>query len=255
MMPRPLAAAVLAALFVLAAAPLRAGAQSKSDAFAGRIPPVSGQLYRKAGRVEVTASGNLSLNDAFFTKYFGGLKVGYHFTDSLSLSGQVATGAATRAGSAVVCSTATGCRDAVDRQLYQVPGHVTLLTGIEGAWSPVYGKLNVASERVAHFDLSLLVGADVISYEKVVSAADAEALALAGQRPATERTIGGHVGLGVRIFFAEWIAARLEFKDYVYVVPVPNWQEAGAPRKDVQNQLFTELGLSIFFPFQNRPIR
>ena len=52
--------------------PSAAAAQSKSDAFAGKIPPVSGQLYRKAGRFEVTATGNLSLNDAFFTKYFGG---------------------------------------------------------------------------------------------------------------------------------------------------------------------------------------
>jgi outer membrane beta-barrel protein len=253
MTPRPLSAVSIAALLVLAAAPLPATAQSKSDAFAGRIPPVSGQLFRKAGRFEVTASGNLSLNDAFFRKYLGGVKLGYHFTDSLSLSAQVASGMAKRAGSAVVCSAVSGCQDATEAQLHQVPGRITMLTGLEAAWSPVYGKLNLASERVAHFDLSLLVGADLVSYDKVLSAAEADALA--GRGAPTERTIGGHVGLGVRIFFAEWIAARLEFKDYVYVAPVPNWQEAGGARKDVQNQLFTELGLSIFFPFHNPPVR
>ena len=75
-------AALLGAL--LLAVPVTARAQSKSDAFAGKIPPVSAALYRKAARFEATLSGNLSLNDPFYTKYFGGLKLGYHFTETLS---------------------------------------------------------------------------------------------------------------------------------------------------------------------------
>jgi outer membrane beta-barrel protein len=256
MILRPLAGAALAAALALAAAaPGPARAQSKSDAFAGRIPPVSGALFRKAGRFEATATGNLSLNDAFFTKYFGGVKLGYHLTEAWSISGQLQAGAARRTGSAVECRTSSGCANASDTQLFQVPGHLTMITGLEGAWSPIYGKLNLASERVAHFDLSVLFGGDYISYEKVVSAADADRLALTGDRPPTASTIGGHVGLGVRLFFAEWIAARLEIKDYVYAVPVPNWQEGGSARKDLQNQLFTELGVSIFFPLQNHPVQ
>ena len=77
MTPRRLPLAL--ALLVL---PALAAAQSKSDAFAGKIPPVSGQLYRTAGRLELTLGGAFSLNDAFFSKYMGGLKVGYHFSDS-----------------------------------------------------------------------------------------------------------------------------------------------------------------------------
>jgi outer membrane beta-barrel protein len=249
---RALAAALLAAVL---AGPGAALAQSKSDAFAGKIPPVSGQLYRKAGRFELTASGNLSLNDPFFVKYFGGAKLGYHLTESFSLSAQYASGAAVRSGSAVVCDVRAGCQDASDQALYQVPGHLRSIIGGEVAWSPIYGKLNLASERVAHFDLSLLFGADLISYDEVLSAADAAALAATGARPRGASTVGGHVGLGVRIFFAQWLAARLEFKDYIYAVPVPNWQENDAPRRDLQNQLFTELGLSVFFPLQNRPAR
>ena len=58
------------ALAVLVASALfpRAAAASKADAFEGKIQPVSGQLYRKAGRLELTAGGDLSLNDAFFQK-------------------------------------------------------------------------------------------------------------------------------------------------------------------------------------------
>ncbi len=244
-----LVAALLSALAPLA--PARA--QSKSDAFAGKIPPVSAQLYRKAGRYEATLSGNLSVNDPFYSKYFLGAKVGYHFTESLSAGALIMTGLNTKAGSAQVCPSNGGCHAASRTQMFQVPGNIRMITGLEGAWAPVYGKLNVFSERVAHFDLSILAGADWIQYQKVLSTAQVEALG--GGHPGIGSTIGGHVGLGVRVFFSEWIAARLEFRDYIYRVSVPNWQDSGGAKRDLQNQLFTELGVSFFFPRQNRPVQ
>lgn len=246
-------ARTLTALVLLAAAALpgAARAQTKADAFAGKIPPVSGQLFRKAGRLEVALTGNLSLNDAFFRKYFGGAKLGWHFTEEISASVYGSTGAAARSGSAVVCSATAGCTDASDRQLWQVPGRIRRIVGLELAWSPVYGKLNVLSEQVAHFDLSILAGPAMILHDEVLSRADAEELALAGEEPGTKSAIGGHVGIGARVFLAEWLAARLEVKDYLYVVKVPNNGSGG----DLQNQLFTELGVSFFFPTRNRALR
>lgn len=248
-------AALLAALLgaLLLAWPAPARAQSKSDAFAGKIPPVSAPLYRKAGRFETTLSGNLSVNDAFYSKYFLGAKLGYHFTESISAGALVMTGLNTKAGSAQVCPSNGGCHSASRTQMFQVPGNIKMIAGLEGAWAPVYGKLNIFSERVAHFDLSLIAGADWIQYQKVVSQIDAENLN--GGHPPLTSTIGGHVGLGVRVFFSEWIAARLEFRDYLYRVSVPNWQDSGGAKRDLQNQLFTELGVSFFFPTQNRPVQ
>jgi outer membrane beta-barrel protein len=236
----------VAAALACAVLPLSAAGQSsKADAFAGKIPPVSGQLYQKAGRFEVTGTGNLSLNDAFFTKYFGGLKVGYHFTESLSAAVHGAAGAAVKSNSAVRCTTA-GCSDANDLMLRQVPGRIRWLAGAEAAWSPVYGKLNVVSEQVAHFDLSVFAGPDLIAYDEVLSSAAAGSGA-----PGMATSIGGHVGLGVRLFFTRSLAARLEVKDYVYAVKVPN---AGAG-SDLQNQLFAELGISYFLPARSRAAR
>lgn len=251
-LPRTSAALAALAALALLAAPRPAAAQSKSDAFAGKIPPVAGALYQKAGRFELTASGNLSLNDAFFTKYFAGAKLGYHFTESLSLAATFATGGTSATGSAVVCPSNGGCADAAKQQLWQVPGDLKRMAGLEVAWAPIYGKLNVFASKVAHFDLYALAGADYISHAEVVSASRAEQLLLAGQEPGTKNTIGGHAGVGFRLFFTEALAARVEFKDYVYAVDVPNWQEGGKARSDLQNQLFTELGLSVFFPFHNR---
>ncbi len=114
MSPALSSVAAAIAAFACAVLPSAAAAQSKSDAFAGKIPPVSGQLYQKAGRFELTATGNMSLNDAFFTKYFGGLKLGYHFTESVSTAVHAAGGAAVQSGSAVICSASTGCVNATE---------------------------------------------------------------------------------------------------------------------------------------------
>ena len=98
-------------------------------------------------------------------------------------------------------------------------------------------------------------GLDWIRHQEVVSKADAEALELSGGHPPVIGTVGAHLGLGVRVFFSEWIAARLEFRDYLYRVSVPNWQDGGGAKRSLQNQLFTELGVSFFFPTQNRPVQ
>jgi len=244
-----LAAAAVAV--VAAGAPRAARAQSKSDAFAGKIPPVSGQLFRKAGRLEVATAGDLSLNDAFFNKYFGGLSLGYHLTEQLSVAARVSGGFTASSGSAVVCSASTGCSDATDTMLWQVPGRVRMIAGGEVAWAPVYGKLNVFAEQVAHFDLSLLAGVDAVFHEEVLLAADALQLAAAGGTPAAKTTVGWHVGIGARVYLKEWIAARLEVRDVMYLVVVPNNGTGG----DLQNQIFAQVGVSFFFPTRNRPVR
>jgi outer membrane beta-barrel protein len=133
-----------------------------------------------------------------------------------------------------------------------VPGRIRMIVGAEGAWTPVYGKLNVLAEQVAHFDLSILLGPDLVVHDKIVSQQEAAILAANGETPASESSIGGHAGVAARLFLAEWLALRLEVKDYVYGVKVPNNAAVGT---DVQNQLFAELGFSFFFPTRNRAVR
>jgi outer membrane beta-barrel protein len=249
---RPLSIGALAALaLAFASAPSPVRAQSRADAFAGKIPPVSGQLYQKAGRLEVTPSLDLSLNDAFFTKYFGGLELGYHATEAWSISVSASGGLATRSGSAVRCDQSAGCASATEAELRQVPGRIRTMGAIQLSWAPVYGKLNVLAERVAHFDLSVLGGLDAIGRDEILSASDAAAFDISGAKPKLVLTPGFHVGLGARLFISQAMSVRLVVKDVIYPVKVPN----NGPGQDWQNQLFTQIGLSIFFPTQNRPQR
>lgn len=227
-------------LVALLLAPVTAAAKSSADALAGRIPPISGQLYSKAGRLELTPTFNVSLNDAFFSKMLFGAKVGWHFTDHLSIHGSFAAGLNRETGSTSVC-TSSGCRPADAAQLYQVPGNVRRIGSVELGFSPIYGKLNVFAQKVIHFDLSLLAGADWITHREVLPAA----LANAGESPGNRNTFGAHVGVGARVFMSRALALRLEVKDYIHRVPVLG-------ESTTQNQLFTEIGLSVFLPSAGR---
>jgi outer membrane beta-barrel protein len=224
---------------VLALAAPGAALAGEADAFENKVAPISGQLYPKAGRLELTPTVNLSLSDAFYSKTFFGAKLDYHLAESFSLGASFAAGPASPTGSASVCAANTPCRLPTNPQLYQVPGKIRAIAGGQVAWAPVYGKLSVLAELPVHFDLSLMGGADWVSYQDVLSSTQAQAGAL----PGTKSTIGGHLGLGMRLFFAGFMALRLEVKDTIYSAAIGNLGE-----NRLQNQLFVEMGLSLFFP-------
>jgi outer membrane beta-barrel protein len=228
----------------LAAAALlpRAARASAADAFENKVKPVSGQLYQKAGRIELTLPVlGLSVNDAFFSKYLLGAKVGYHVNEYLSVAatGALATNSAT--GSTAVCPFDQGCHPATQQQLYQVPGYVSWTAGLEVGFAPIYGKLNLFAEKAIHFDLSIAAGPDLVAYRDVLTADQVKA----GATPGTVTAIGGHVGVGARVFLARFMALRLEVKDLLYQVP-------HLATGKLQTQLMGELGLSFFFPIAQR---
>ncbi len=229
-------AALLAAL---AAAPARA---SEADAFENKIPPISGQLYPKGGRFELTIGGSLSVNDPFYTKTFGSAKLTYHLSDFFSAGVHAAGGPVSVTGSTTICPANQGCQPAGDVQLRQVPGKIQWLAGAELAFAPVYGKLNLLAELPVHFDLAVLAGPDWITYQKAVDLQTA----LAGP-PGNTSGAGGHVGLGMRFFFAGFMGLRFEVRDYFYRA------EIGLLGKNqIQKQLFVDLGVSFFFPTSAR---
>ncbi len=222
--PRGSRAAVVAAALVAASLPGLARA-SESDAFEGKIQPVSGQLYPKAGRFEITPTFVLSVHDSFYTKYLGGLKLGYHFSE-------YPTGGWLFLPSSVHVSFATGTTSltgSTPLALPQLPGRIKTMVGAEAAWSLVYGKLNLLAEYPLHFDFSFpLLGLDYLSFENSLDSS----------------AIGAHVGVGVRFFFAGFMALRVELKDYLYSAQVVD----STQHKQLQQQLMAEMGLSFFFP-------
>lgn len=224
----------LCAAALTALAP-RAARGSAADAFENKVKPVSGQLYTKAGKLELTPNGALSLNDAFFSKYMGGVKLDYHVSEYFSFGATGLFGTTGTTGSTSVCPTNQPCHPASQDQLNKVPGEIKWIAGAEVAFAPVYGKLNLFAEKAVHFDLSVLGGVDLVNYRDVLGAASG------ATAPGDARAVGGHLGVGARLFLARFVALRLEVKDLVYSVKALD-------RGNLQNQLFAELGLSFFVP-------
>jgi outer membrane beta-barrel protein len=229
---------LVACAVVLAAIAPRAARGSAADAFENKVKPVSGQLYTKSGKVELTLPvGQLSINDAFFSKYMVGGKLGYHFNEYFSGALTASFGTTGTTGSTTVCSASTGCRPATVGELNQVPGEIKWIVGAEMAFSPLYGKLNVFAEKALHFDLFVLAGPDLVSYRDVATTAAA---------PGNATSPGGHVGLGGRVFFGRFMALRLEVKDVLYSVP-------HLATGNLQQQFFAEAGLSFFLGSGSTP--
>jgi outer membrane beta-barrel protein len=222
----------------LAAAAPRAARASAADAFEHKVKPVSGQLYTKAGKLELTVpSLGLSFDDAFFSKYVAGAKLGYHVNEYVSLAVTGLLAATRPTGSTSVCPGNVACRPAKESELDLVPGQIRWIAGAELGFAPVYGKLNLFAEKAIHFDLSIFAGGDLVAFRDVVQRdANGAPVANAG-KPGDATSPGAHLGIGTRIFLGRSTALRVEVRDIGYWVK-------NLGRGTFQTQLLAEVGLS-----------
>lgn len=205
-----------------------------------RIRPVSGHLFRKKGRFELSPSASLSIKDAFFTKYMLGASLTYHPWETFGFGAHFNYAFPVVSGAAQVCNRdptagAVGCRSATMSELDgRAPGQINLIAGLEGQWAPLYGKFSLFSESFIHFDIYALGGVALVRYAGP---------AANGIGSSTQNTIGGNGGVGLRLFFNRWLTLRSELRDLVYrenVLPSPATQ--------LRQQIVFELGFSMFFP-------
>jgi outer membrane beta-barrel protein len=199
-----------------------------------RIRPVSGHVFLKKGRFEISPSATLSLRDAFFRKYIFGASFTYHPMETLGFGLRAAYSLPAVSGSAQLCTfggddgSQRNCRAPTFEELDgTAPGQITLLAGADVQWAPIYGKISLLAESFAHFDMYAVGGASLVQYKANTS----------------QITVGGNVGVGLRFFLNRYITLRTEVRDLIYV-------EKGAlpDSSALRNQLLFELGVSFFIP-------
>ena len=242
---RPLSLTLLALAILLGALPASAAEEKEAPARAEkseegekknihqhqlseRIRPVSGNLFFKEGKIEISPSLGMSLADAFFQKYSFGLKLDYHLVESFAIGVHFSYSLDFAGGAVSVCD-AKGCEHPTVDRLKDVPGKIGVMAGLDLMWSPIYGKLNVMAEKVLHFDTSLIAGGSLIQYQTPGGGS--------GFAPAL------HLGLGQRYFITPGMTLRLELRDYIYSASIVT---LGNANSKVENQLMFELGLSFF---------
>lgn len=193
-------------------------------ALGDRVKAVQRKGFLKRGRFEVAPILALSVNDAFYQKIGGGLRLAYSLQDSFAVAARYSAYTPLRT------DNVREGKQAFESQLLtsQLNGQAML----DGVWSPVYGKASFLADAIVHFDLYLSAGFGV------VWTATSEAPRNEGPHPAAE--LGG----GVRFYPREWMAFELGLMATFY----PDQPILSVPAT-MQTVFVANVGVSFFFPF------
>jgi outer membrane beta-barrel protein len=181
-----------------------------------RIKSVQRKTFLKEHRFEVFPFFALDLNDPFFQHLIVGGSIGFHLVDSLALEAR---------GGYVFASLKQDAikfvRVATD-SLLENPPEFKYHADLDLTWAPFYGKISIMGEGIMHFDTYISAGGGVFGTDAGANGA-------------------GNIGLGIRYFMTDWLIARLEIRDYIFI-------DTRNDTADVQNLLILGFSVAGFFP-------
>jgi len=152
-----------------------------------QIPTVSGRLFEKQDRIELTLWFDAPVDDPFYYHAPMGLALGYHFVESLSLGVRGDYWLSIERGP--MSSPGNVPNPDVARPLFEGFGEII--------WAPVYGKWSFLSKLFVHFDAHVKLGGGVVGSDD-------------GQ---LSPLITGAVGQRYRI--ADWFVLSVEIRQRV----------------------------------------
>ncbi|HWV38982.1 MAG TPA: outer membrane beta-barrel domain-containing protein [Vulgatibacter sp.] len=200
-----------------------------------RIRPVSGNLFLKKGRHELSPMVGISLGDPFYSKYVAGLQYGYHVGETWMIGLSAGYATSTPSGAVSRCnSSGQDCRTPTKGDLARAPGDFGMIGGLDVSWAPLYGKISVLAESVLHFDTYFLAGAGVVQTRIAPPQ---------GFDVEEKMTPEIHLGVGQRYVLSRYAALRLELRDVLYRLEL---QGKSGIETSTQNQLLFHVGLSFF---------
>jgi outer membrane beta-barrel protein len=209
------------------AVPLAAQAQRKSPL--ADAPAIRKKYELRATRLEIGAGFGSTINQDFYHTMFFNLKLGFHLTDWLAISGFASFGVANinttfhndlvntlSANMPSVVSEPTKS-DAVN-SMQKISG----MYGLQAEITPFAGKYSLAGVLFAHYDFYGFGGLGLIS----VAPTDAGITPCAGSNPNDPKTsgaayfcgvsgtkLGANFGLGLHSYFNNWMALNIELRD------------------------------------------
>ena len=208
----------------------------KDVALGDRVKAVQRKGFLKRGRFEVAPIFAISVNDAFYQKFGGGLRLAYNLHDSFAVAVRGVTyrrpefsNPRTWQPAPIRTDNAREGKIAFGSQLLSSQIYDQLM--IDGIWSPVYGKVSFLDNRIIHFDLFLAAGFGLVWTATTEPPRN--------DKPPIATDIGG----GVRFYPKDWMAFELGMMATLY----PDRPQASLPAT-VQKVFVANLGVSFFFP-------
>jgi outer membrane beta-barrel protein len=208
-----------------AAEPARGGAifGERDVALGDKVKAVQRKGFLKRGRFEVAPILALSVNDAFYQKTGGGLRLAYSPQDSFAIAVRGSYFTPFRTDNVLEGKIALSSQ-LLTSQLY---GQAML----DGVWSPIYGKASFLADAIIHFDVFLAAGFG--------AAWTATSLAPRNEGPHPAAEVGG----GVRFYPREWMAFELGLMATFY----PDQPVLSVPAT-IQKVFVANVGISFFLP-------
>jgi len=195
----------------------------KDVALGDKVRAVQRKGFIKAHRFEVSPQFSTTINDPYYLKFGGGLRLAYSFHDSFAVAVRGTYFQPYRLGSVKEGKLAFRSQ-LLSSQLYG-------LVMLDGVWSPIYGKFSFLRNNIIHFDLYLSAGGGL------VWTATSLAPRNEGPHPAAD------VGAGLRFYPKEWLALELGLNCTLY----PDQPSKSVPGT-IQRVFAANLGFSFFFP-------
>ncbi|MCG3173604.1 MAG: hypothetical protein GMKNLPBB_01803 [Myxococcota bacterium] len=221
------------------------------------------KTHTVTNRLELTPLGAFSLNNKFTSSIAPGIAIGYHFSERLAIEGSFLYSFSSESNltSGLRSNYAQAPRETDRRQL-------KWLSALNATVVPFNGKLALFNQFNIQFDFYLTAGVGLsdtfltdirdpkfVKYSKEAADSlnldyDPVAKTYDGRPIPGSLRLTGNFGGGFRVFAADWMAVRLEIRDYLYGdegVANEDAPDAGKVT-DVNSTIYFMLGLS-FFPF------
>jgi outer membrane beta-barrel protein len=198
-------------------------ALAQDVALGDKVKAVQKKGFLKKGRFEIAPIFALTVNDAFYQKFGGGLRLAYSLGDTfaLALRGTYYTPYRTdnvRDGKLAFQS------QLLTSQLYRQ-------AMVDGVWSPIYGKASFLEKDIVHFDVYLSAGFGLVW--------SATSFAPRDEGPHLATDLGG----GVRFYPKSWLAFELGLLATLY----PDQPIKSVPGT-IQKVFVANVGVSFFLP-------
>ena len=195
-----------------------------------RVKSVQRKLYIKRGRFELSPAVQLNVNDPFYGRLGGQLRLAFYPSDTLAIAVR---------GSIIQTFRSDDVRQAtrtLQSRIFSSVPYWSVMGDLE--WSPLYGKVSFFNS-ILHLDGYLIGGAGVVFTERN-GTQDPFTMQPRPISPAFD------LGVGLRFVAKDFIAVNLGLVNTSYV-DTPT----GSTKGVLQNLMMLTAGVSLFIPFKS----
>lgn len=196
-----------------------------------RVKSVQRKLYIKRGRFELAPAAIINVNDPYYTRIGGQIRLAFYPADTLAIAARFAV-MQTLPSDDVRQAT----RTLQSRIFFSVP-YWNAMADLE--WSPLYGKVSFLNS-ILHIDGYVLGGGGVVFTERTGTPDPANMDQPRPINPAFD------LGLGLRFVAKDFVAVNLGIVNTTYV-DTPR----GTTKGVTQNLMMLTVGVSLFVPFKS----